>query len=73
MHPGFVLWCYHGESTIMSIMGLCNSPNILQEKMSELMVGLEFAMAYIHYVLVVSKGYLDTYLAHLKQVFTCLV
>jgi hypothetical protein len=28
-------------------MGLCNSPDIFQEKMSELMQGLEFARAYI--------------------------
>ena len=29
-------------------MGLCNSPNIFQEKMSKLMSGLEFARAYLN-------------------------
>jgi hypothetical protein len=51
-------------------MGLCNSPNIFQEKMSELMVGLDFARAYIDDLLVVSKGNFATHLEHLEQVFT---
>jgi hypothetical protein len=34
-------------------MGLCNSPDIFQEKMSELIYGLEFARAYLDDVLVV--------------------
>jgi hypothetical protein len=51
-------------------MGLCNSPNIFQEKMSELMVGLEFARAYIDDLLVVSKGSFNTHLEHLEQVLT---
>jgi hypothetical protein len=29
-------------------LGLCNSPDIFQEKMSELMFGLEFARAYLN-------------------------
>jgi hypothetical protein len=51
-------------------MGLCNSPDIFQEKMSELMVGLEFARAYIDDLLVVSKGDFETHLGHLEQVLT---
>ena len=51
-------------------MGLCNSPDIFQEKMSELMVGLEFARAYIDDLLVVSNGSFNTHLEHLEQVFT---
>jgi hypothetical protein len=51
-------------------MGLCNSPDIFQEKMSELMVGLEFCRAYIDDLLVVSKGTFETHLDHLEQVFT---
>ncbi len=51
-------------------MGLCNSPDIFQEKMSELMVGLEFARAYIDDLLVVSKGNFETHLDHLEQVLT---
>ena len=51
-------------------MGLCNSPDIFQEKMSDLMAGLEFARAYLDDLLVVSKGDFDTHLDHLEQVFT---
>ena len=51
-------------------MGLCNSPDIFQEKMSELMVGLEFARAYIDDLLVVSKGSFDTHMIHLEKVLT---
>ena len=52
-------------------MGLCNSPDIFQEKMSELMVELEFARAYIdNLLLVVSKDNFATHLEHLEQVFT---
>ena len=40
-------------------MGLCNSPDIFQEKMSELMVGLEFARAYLDDLLLITKGDLD--------------
>jgi hypothetical protein len=35
-------------------MGLCNSPDIFQEKISELMAGLEFCRAYIDDLLIVS-------------------
>ena len=51
-------------------MGLCNSPDIFQEKMSELMQGLEFARAYIDDLLVVSKGNFEKHLEHLETVFT---
>ena len=51
-------------------MGLCNSPNIFQEKISELMNGLEFARAYIDDLLVISKYSFEEHLEHLKQVFT---
>src|SRR5215211_8755320 len=48
-------------------MGLCNSPDIFQEKMSELMVGLEFARAYLDELLLISKGDLDVHLNQLEQ------
>jgi hypothetical protein len=51
-------------------MGLCNSPDIFQEKMSELMGGLEFCQAYIDNLLVVSKHSFETHLSHLEQVLT---
>ena len=47
-------------------MGLCNSPDIFQEKMSDLMVGLEFARAYIDDLLVVSKRNFETHIRHLE-------
>ena len=40
-------------------MGLCNSPDIFQEKMSELLVGLEFARAYLHNLLLIMQGDFD--------------
>src|SRR6478672_6437825 len=51
-------------------MGLCNSPDIFQEKMSELMVGLEFARAYLDDLLLISKGDLDVHLDQLEQALT---
>jgi Reverse transcriptase (RNA-dependent DNA polymerase) len=51
-------------------MGLCNSPDIFQEKMSELMFGLEFARAYLDDLLVVSKDTFESHLKHLEEVFT---
>ena len=37
-------------------MGLCNSPDVFQEKMSDLMNGLEFVRTYIDDLLIISKG-----------------
>jgi hypothetical protein len=51
-------------------MGLCNSPDIFQEKMSELMEGLDFARAYIDDLLVVTQGDFTTHLDQLEQVLT---
>ena len=51
-------------------MGLCNSPDIFQEKMSDLMVGLEFARVYIDDLLIVSKETFKNHLDHLEQVLT---
>ena len=49
-------------------MGLCNSPDIFQEKMSDLMEGLEFARAYLDDLLIVSKTSFEEHLDHLEQV-----
>ena len=54
-------------------MGLCNSPDIFQEKMTELMEGLEFARAYLDDLLIISKMSFDEHLEHLDQVFTRLL
>jgi hypothetical protein len=51
-------------------MGLCNAPDIFQEKMSKLMMGLEFARAYIDDLLVITRGTHDEHLDHLDQVLT---
>jgi hypothetical protein len=48
-------------------MGLCNSPDIFQEKMSELMFNLEFARAYLNDLLVVSKDTFESHLIHLEE------
>ena len=40
-------------------MGLCNSPDIFQEHMSELMCDLEYVRAYIDNLLVVTKGFFE--------------
>jgi hypothetical protein len=45
-------------------MGLCDSPDIFQEKMSELICGLEFARAYHDDLLV------ESHLKHPEVVFT---
>ena len=51
-------------------MGLCNSPDIFQEKMNELMEGLEFARAYLDDLLVITKGSFQEHLGHLELVLT---
>src|SRR5687767_2274320 len=51
-------------------MGLCNSPNIFQEKMSELMVGLEFTRAYLDDLLIISKTDFNEHLEHLEHALT---
>jgi len=51
-------------------MGLCNAPDIFQEKMSELMEGLEFARAYIDDLLVVSKGDFTDHLDKIESIFS---
>ena len=55
-------------------MGLCNSPDIFQEKMSQLVYDLEYVRAYIDDLLVITKGdwfdhlnKLETVLIRLKQ------
>ena len=53
-------------------MGLCNSPDIFQEKMNELFAGLEYVRAYIDDLLVVSNGTFEDHLAKLDRVFKIL-
>ena len=49
-------------------MGLCTAPDIFQEKMSELMSGLEFARAYLDDLLIVSKNSFEEHLVHIEKV-----
>ena len=51
-------------------MGLCNSPDIFQEKMSELMEGLEFVRTYIDDLLCLTKGSFEDHLEKLERVFS---
>jgi len=49
-------------------MGLCNSPDIFQEKMSELMDGLAFVRTYIDDLLCLTKGTFSDHLEKLELV-----
>lgn len=51
-------------------MGLCNSPDIFQEKMSSLFADLEYCRAYIDDLLILSSGDWEQHLSHLDTVFT---
>ena len=48
-------------------MGLCNSPDIFQEKMNELFAGLKYVEAYIDDLLIVTKGSFEDHLQDLNQ------
>ena len=49
-------------------MGLCNSPDIFQEKMSELFEGLDFVWTHIDDLLNLKKGTFEDHLEKLKRV-----
>ena len=50
-------------------MGLCNSPNIFQEKMGILMQDLEYVWAYIDDLLILIKSSFTDHLKKLEEVF----
>ena len=50
-------------------MGLCNSSDIFQENMSELMEGLDFVRAYIDDLLCLTKGTFEDHLEKLERIF----
>ena len=54
-------------------MGLCNSPDIFQEKMGDLMQDLEMVRAYLDDLLIISKQSFEEHLEHLEKVFTRLL
>ena len=49
-------------------MGLCNSPDIFQEKMIKLLNGLEYIRAYIDNLLIISNGNFKDHLNKVKIV-----
>ena len=51
-------------------MGLCNSPDIFQENMSELFVGLDNVRVYINDLLHVTKGSWTEHHTFLKEIFS---
>ena len=51
-------------------MGLCNSPDIFQEHMSELMWDLEYVRAYIDDLVEFTKGSFEDHLEKVEQVLT---
>ena len=51
-------------------MGLCNSPDIFQEHMSELMCDLEFVRAYIDDVAILSQSTWEDHVAKVDKVLT---
>ena len=51
-------------------MGLCNSPDIFQERMFELFSDLEYVRAYIDDLLVTSSGSFEEHLERLDKVFS---
>ena len=51
-------------------MGLFNGPDIFQEKMYELFVGLDIVRFYIDDLLHVTKGYWAEHITFLKEMFT---
>ena len=50
-------------------MGLCNSPEIFQECMSEFFVGLYTVHVYIDELLHVTKGYWTEHITSLEEMF----
>ena len=49
-------------------MGLCNSPDIFQEKMNKLFAGFDYVRAYIDDLLIITKGSFEDHLKHLDTV-----
>jgi hypothetical protein len=51
-------------------MGLCNSPDVLQEQLSELLNGLDTVRVHLNHIFHVTKGSWQEHLDVLDQVFT---
>ena len=68
MHTSVSLWPFGKYEMQRLPMGLCNSPDIFQEKMSELFDGLEYVRTYIDDLLILSKGTYEDHLEKLEKV-----
>ena len=51
-------------------MGLCNSPDIFQEKMNELFYGLDYVRTYIDDLLIISNKFLEDHIKKLDKVLS---
>ena len=51
-------------------MGIAGSPDIFQEKMSDLMVTLKFVQTYLDDLLIITKGSLEDHLEKLSMILT---
>ena len=51
-------------------MRLCNSSDIFQKKINELMAGLNFARAYLDALLLIAKENFDKHLEQLEMILT---
>ena len=51
-------------------MGIAGSPDIFQEKISDLMATLEFVRTYLDDLLIIKKGSLEDHLEKLSMVLT---
>ena len=49
-------------------MGLCNSPDIFQEKMNELFYGLDYVRTYIDDLLIISNKSLEDHIKKIDKV-----
>ena len=49
-------------------MGLCNSPDIFQEKMNNFFAGFDYVWEYIDDLLIITKGSFQEHLNHLDTV-----
>ena len=50
-------------------MGLCNSPDIFQEKKNKLFNGIEYVKGYINYKIIMRDTYFEEYVIKGKIVF----
>ncbi len=65
-----IIFAWGNYAYLRLLMGIECSPDIFQEKMSKLMVALEFVRIYVDVLLCITKASLDDHLDHLRLVLT---